>query len=110
MGSQKALNAYFPMPFRKSAKTTVTNEGEEPIRAFYYNIDWQRHRGSFDRVELQDWLESKAEEGLSHSTIDHLRWDLSQILRWRRRKVASADRRRRFCSRPERPELRHNGE
>ena len=44
MGSQKALNAYFPMPFRKSAKTTVTNEGEEPIRAFYYNIDWQRHR------------------------------------------------------------------
>lgn len=43
VGSQKALNAYFPMPFRKSAKITVTNEGEDPIRAFYYNIDWQKH-------------------------------------------------------------------
>jgi len=43
VGSQKALNAYFPMPFRKSAKITVTNEGDDPIRAFYYNIDWQKH-------------------------------------------------------------------
>ena len=30
----------------------------------------------------RDWLESKAEEALSHSTIDHLRWwDLSQIFK-----------------------------
>lgn len=27
VGSQKALNAYFPMPFRKSARITLTNEG-----------------------------------------------------------------------------------
>ena len=27
----KALNAYFPMPFRKSALITVTNEGEQPV-------------------------------------------------------------------------------
>ncbi len=44
VGSQKALNCYFPMPFRKSAKITVTNEGAQPIGAFYYNIDWQKHR------------------------------------------------------------------
>lgn len=43
IGSQKALNCYFPMPFRKKAKITVTNEGNEPIGAFYYNIDWQKH-------------------------------------------------------------------
>ncbi len=43
VGSQKALNCFFPMPFRKSAKITVTNEGEEPLRAFYYNIDWQKY-------------------------------------------------------------------
>jgi hypothetical protein len=43
IGSQKALNSYFPMPFRKAAKITVTNEGQEPVSAFYYNIDWQKH-------------------------------------------------------------------
>jgi hypothetical protein len=44
VGSQKALNSYFPMPFRKSARITITNEGSQPIGSFYYNIDWQRHR------------------------------------------------------------------
>ena len=44
VGSQKALNCYFPMPFRKSARITVTNEGTMPIGSFYYNIDWQKHR------------------------------------------------------------------
>ena len=43
VGSQKALNSFFPMPFRKSARITVTNEGERPTAAFYYNIDWQKH-------------------------------------------------------------------
>ncbi len=44
VGSQKALNAYFPMPFRKSARITITNDGERPTAAFYYNIDWQKHK------------------------------------------------------------------
>ena len=43
IGSQKALNASFPMPFQKSAKITITNEGEKQINAFYYNIDWEKH-------------------------------------------------------------------
>ncbi len=43
VGSQKALNAFFPMPFQKSARITITNDGEQPTRAFYYNIDWQKH-------------------------------------------------------------------
>lgn len=43
VGSQRALNCYFPMPFRKSAKITITNEGEHAIDAFYYNIDWEKH-------------------------------------------------------------------
>lgn len=42
VGSQKALNCYFPMPFRKSARITITNDGTKPISAFYYNIDWQK--------------------------------------------------------------------
>jgi Protein of unknown function (DUF2961) len=38
--SVKALNAYFPMPFGKSARITVTNEGSIPTDSFYYNIDY----------------------------------------------------------------------
>jgi len=43
IGSQKALNCYFPMPFRKAARITITNEGEQKIDAFYFNIDWEKH-------------------------------------------------------------------
>jgi D-arabinan exo alpha-(1,3)/(1,5)-arabinofuranosidase (non-reducing end) len=37
----KALNSYFAMPFRKSARFTVTNEGAEEVRSYYSNIDYQ---------------------------------------------------------------------
>lgn len=43
VGSQKALNAYFPMPFRRSARITVTNEGALNVGSFYYNIDYEKH-------------------------------------------------------------------
>jgi hypothetical protein len=39
--SVKALNSYFAMPFRKSARFTATNEGDRPVGAFYSNIDYQ---------------------------------------------------------------------
>ena len=37
----KALNAYFPMPFAKAARITVTNESEQRVDAYYSNIDYQ---------------------------------------------------------------------
>lgn len=37
----KALNCFFPMPFRKRARVTITNEGRENVDAFYFNIDYQ---------------------------------------------------------------------
>ena len=37
----RALNCYFAMPFRKSARITVTNEGKAPINSFYSNIDYK---------------------------------------------------------------------
>jgi D-arabinan exo alpha-(1,3)/(1,5)-arabinofuranosidase (non-reducing end) len=43
VGSQKALNSYFSMPFRRSARVTVTNDGDVAIGALYYNIDYERH-------------------------------------------------------------------
>jgi hypothetical protein len=36
----KALNAYFPMPFRSRGVVTVTNEGNDEITDFYWNVDW----------------------------------------------------------------------
>jgi len=37
----KSLNCYFSMPYRKSARFTVTNEGKGEVGAFYSNIDYQ---------------------------------------------------------------------
>ncbi len=40
----RARNCYWRMPFRKSAKVTVTNESETyNTDAFYYYLDWQKH-------------------------------------------------------------------
>jgi hypothetical protein len=39
--SVKAMNCYFAMPFRKSARMTVTNESSQVVGAYYSNIDYQ---------------------------------------------------------------------
>jgi len=39
--SIKALNCYFAMPFRKSARLTATNEGLKRVDDFYSNIDYK---------------------------------------------------------------------
>jgi hypothetical protein len=36
-----SLNCYFAMPYRRSARLTVTNEGKNPIGSFYSNIDYK---------------------------------------------------------------------
>ncbi len=38
----QALNSYFPMPFRKHGRITVTNEGSKDVTDYYWNIDWVR--------------------------------------------------------------------
>jgi hypothetical protein len=43
VGADKALNCFFPMPFRKHARITVTNEGKEKINSLYWNIDWRQY-------------------------------------------------------------------
>ena len=37
----RALNSFFPMPFQKHARITVTNEGHFPEGCFYFNIDYR---------------------------------------------------------------------
>ena len=43
VGSSKALNSFFPMPYRKHARITVTNEGKQSIQNLYYNIDYRTY-------------------------------------------------------------------
>lgn len=43
VGSAKALNCFFPMPFRKHARITLTNEGNERAGAIYWNIDYRAY-------------------------------------------------------------------
>lgn len=43
VGSNKSLNCFFPMPFAHHARITVTNEGQKPIIALYYNIDYRTY-------------------------------------------------------------------
>ncbi len=41
IGGIKALNCYWPMPFAKGARLTITNEGIEHVHACYFNIDYR---------------------------------------------------------------------
>lgn len=36
----RGFNSYFPMPFRKNARITIENQCDEPISAFFYQIDY----------------------------------------------------------------------
>ncbi len=40
----RARNCYWPMPFRKSAKITVSNDSDRRCPAFYFYVDWQRQK------------------------------------------------------------------
>ncbi len=44
----KGLNCYLPMPFNK-ARIEVTNEGEQEVRKFYYQIDYQKYDAPLPR-------------------------------------------------------------
>jgi hypothetical protein len=39
----RALNCYFPMPFQKHARITLTNEGSHEVASFYFNIDYRSY-------------------------------------------------------------------
>jgi hypothetical protein len=38
----RARNSYWPMPFRKSCRITVTNEGHRRCANLYYHVDWEK--------------------------------------------------------------------
>jgi Protein of unknown function (DUF2961) len=52
VGADKALNCFFPMPFQKHARITVTNEGAIKTDAFYFNIDYRAYANPLPRDQL----------------------------------------------------------
>lgn len=42
-GADKSLNCFFPMPFARHARITVTNQGEKKLSHLYWNIDYRTH-------------------------------------------------------------------
>lgn len=43
VGANAALNCYLQMPFNRSARIEVTNEGDEPYGQYFY-VDYERYR------------------------------------------------------------------
>jgi len=43
MITSRGFNCYFPMPFNKSARITVTNDGQQVVKAFYYHVDYETY-------------------------------------------------------------------
>ena len=39
----RARNSYWPMPYRKSCRITVTNEGNRLVPMFYYHVDYRTY-------------------------------------------------------------------
>ncbi|MGH9454428.1 MAG: glycoside hydrolase family 172 protein, partial [Terriglobia bacterium] len=39
----RARNSYWPMPYRKSCKITVTNEGNRYVLSYYYHVDYRKY-------------------------------------------------------------------
>ena len=46
VSSDKALNSFFPMPFQKHARITLTNEGKQKADAVYWNIDMRAYKAA----------------------------------------------------------------
>jgi hypothetical protein len=42
----RALNCYFPMPFSRGARLTITNDGAVDSPNFYYHVDYEQYPGA----------------------------------------------------------------
>ena len=38
----RSRNSYWPMPFRRSCRITITNEGRRRVSNLYYHVDWKK--------------------------------------------------------------------
>lgn len=64
IGTDRGMNAFWPMPFVKSARVEIANEGKHDIGSFYYYIDWRK----FD-APREDALYFHAQYRQEHPTV-----------------------------------------
>lgn len=43
VGHERALNSFFPMPFAKHARITITNDGTRPASSVYFSVEYMQH-------------------------------------------------------------------
>jgi len=70
---------YFPYYSRKWKHSTRENNVNR-VSVHLVASFGERELSSLKRDELQDLLDAKANGGLSFSVVDHLRWDVKQVL------------------------------
>jgi hypothetical protein len=52
VGNERGMNSYFPMPFRRHARIAISNEGNQPVEKFYFNIDYRTGEHTADADAL----------------------------------------------------------
>jgi len=72
--NERAMNCYWPMPFHKSARIEVFNNGEHTLRQIYYHVDYELGAQPTDaglfhalfrqekEVQAQDWINLDGKE------------------------------------------------
>lgn len=43
IGTNKGMNCFWPMPFRKHARVTATNDSDTTVGAYYYYVDYRKY-------------------------------------------------------------------
>jgi hypothetical protein len=71
---------YLPFFHRKWKRSTIMSNDDRVKRYLVAEFE-KRSLGSFCRDHLQDFLDRRAADGLSYSTVAHLRWDMRQIFK-----------------------------
>jgi integrase len=71
---------YLPFYRRKWKRSTILTNEDRIKHHLDPEFDGRKMK-TFDREELQAFLDRKGATGLSFSIVDHLRWDLRQIFR-----------------------------
>jgi hypothetical protein len=69
----RAYNCYWPMPFRRSARITMTNDSEQRVRALFWYIDWvkvQRLPGDLGYFHAQYRQEYPCQSGQDYLILD----------------------------------------
>jgi len=72
----KAFNSWWPMPYGKSARITVENQGDKGVSAFYYYVDYEEYLESEEGLGRFHafWNRENPTEGTPEGNMDNRTW------------------------------------